>query len=450
MRRILLVVVAFAAWFRVQAGEPSKAILDYIERYRYIAVEEMINHGIPASITLAQGILESGAGQSELARQSNNHFGIKCHTGWTGDRVFYDDDAKGECFRKYDNAEESFHDHSYFLTSRTRYAELFTLDPTDYKGWAKGLKKAGYATNPEYAERLIKIIEDYDLHIYDKLTPDQLLAMEDHKKMETDPEPEPGPYGEVAEAKGYGKGVFYFNRIPTIIVQQGDTPESIAERHPGRLQQLLKYNDITASTRLEPGTKFYLQPKRNKGINKVVTVKEGATMWTISRDEGVKLSRLYKYNRLEPGQEPATGEVIFLRKKRDTAPALQKSKKETPATRVQKEKPSTKVKEEATPDPNKNNIIMEFEGEDSSDAVEDEGTIKVQIPTPKATPENTEMTAPVKQEPQLSPVLHTVAPKETLYGLSRQYGTTVEQLQKWNSISDNAISIGQQLIVGYK
>ncbi len=449
MRRILLLALGCIVWIAAQAGEPSKAILDYIERYRYIAVEEMVNHGIPASITLAQGILESGAGQSELARQSNNHFGIKCHTGWTGDRVFYDDDAKGECFRKYDNAEESFHDHSYFLTSRSRYAELFTLDPTDYKGWAKGLKKAGYATNPEYAERLIKIIEDYDLHAYDKLTPDQLLALEDNKKMDTEPEPEPGSYGDVAEAKGYGKGVFYFNRIPTTIVQQGDTPASIANRYPGRLEQLLKYNDISATTPLEPGTKFYLQPKRNKGINKQVTVKEGATMWTISRDEGVKLSRLYKYNRMEPGQEPAPGEVIFLRKKRDAAPALLKSKKETTTARVKTAKEKEAPQKEAAPDPDKNNILMEFDS-GSNDEADEEGTINVRLPAVQSTPEVTETVSPPKPQKDLVPVYHTVAPKETMYALSKQYGTTVEQLQAWNDMSDTNINIGQQLIVGYK
>lgn len=422
-----------AVYIEAGAMPASQAVLDYIERYRYIAVEEMVAHGIPASITLAQGILESGAGKSELASKSNNHFGIKCHTGWDGERVYHDDDAKGECFRKYKNAEESFRDHSIFLTGRSRYAELFTLDPTDYKGWARGLKKAGYATNPHYADRLIKLIEDYELFIYDKLTPDQLLAMEENKKVEQD---ESEIASEDANTKQYGTNIFYFNRIPTVIVQKGETPQILADRHVGRLNNFLKYNDISADTPLEPGTKFYLQPKRNKGLQKTHLVAVSETMWRISREEGVKLSKLYKYNLMEPGQEPAAGEVIYLRKKRETPPVL----RQYPTTIPLKESEEIIIDEPLEEEQViQEETLMEFEAEDEQANEE---------PRQPALEFESDTKTPLANN--LTPVYHEIAPKETLYAISRQYNTTVEELMDWNGLDSFDIRIGQQLIVGYK
>ena len=164
---IIVLVALLGSGFSLFAQQRNQAYVDYIQKYAHIAVSEQAKFGIPASITLAQGLLESGAGKSELALKSNNHFGIKCHTGWTGERTYHDDDAEQECFRKYKNVSESYDDHSLFLTSRPRYADLFSLKATDYKGWAHGLKKAGYATDPNYANKLIKIIEDYGLHQLD-------------------------------------------------------------------------------------------------------------------------------------------------------------------------------------------------------------------------------------------------------------------------------------------
>lgn len=168
MRR-LLPILFLAALLPVAAFADEKD--RYIEKWAATAVREMQRSGIPASITLAQGLVESRAGLSDLAKEGNNHFGIKCHSGWTGGRMYHDDDAKGECFRVYDSAEESFRDHSDFLTGRQRYAALFRLDITDYKGWAEGLRKAGYATSPSYASQLIKVIEDYKLYEYDVMSP---------------------------------------------------------------------------------------------------------------------------------------------------------------------------------------------------------------------------------------------------------------------------------------
>jgi len=424
--RFIATLIGVFSSFQLGAFNPSQAVLDYIERYRYIAVEEMVQHGIPASITLAQGILESGSGKSELAAKSNNHFGIKCHTGWTGDRVYHDDDAKGECFRKYKNAEESFHDHSYFLTSRSRYAELFKLKPDDYKGWAKGLKKAGYATNPHYADRLIKLIEDYELYIYDKLTTDQLLAMEENKKFDKEDETEIA----TADPKGYGINIFYFNRIPTVIVQQGETVQVLADRHTSRIHNFLKYNDITETTKLEPGSKFYLQPKRNKGLEKTHLVAVGESMWTISRDEGVKLQKLYKYNLMEPGQEPAAGEIIHLRKKRDSAPVLRNTQQSI--AKPAKVNTDLIIDEPIEED---DEMIMEFESTEST--------------TTKAASSDIEFDDKAIED-ELTPILHTVEAKETLYSISRQYSTTVDSIKNWNGLTGNDIKIDQQLIVGYK
>lgn len=168
MKRLLL-IICFSSLFPLAllADEKDR----YIKKWAATAVSEMERSGIPASITLAQGLVESGAGLSDLATEGNNHFGIKCHNGWTGGRMYHDDDAKGECFRVYDSAEQSFRDHSDFLTSRQRYASLFRLDTSDYRGWAEGLMKAGYATSSTYASQLIKVIEDYKLYEYDVMSP---------------------------------------------------------------------------------------------------------------------------------------------------------------------------------------------------------------------------------------------------------------------------------------
>ena len=171
MKKKIYITILFLQLTLVLYGQSytQADIYNYIDTYASVAVEKMNQHGIPASITLAQGILESGAGQSDLAKFANNHFGIKCHNDWSGQTYHKDDDAKDECFRKYKSPQESFEDHSHFL-KKNRYAELFTLERTDYKAWAKGLKKAGYATNPQYAERLVKIIEDYQLYRFDNNT----------------------------------------------------------------------------------------------------------------------------------------------------------------------------------------------------------------------------------------------------------------------------------------
>jgi flagellum-specific peptidoglycan hydrolase FlgJ len=210
----------------------NKYSLQYIKRYAPIAVSEMHKYNVPASITLAQGILESGNGRSQLASKSNNHFGIKCHTGWKGAKVYHDDDEKGECFRKYKYVESSYEDHSQFLSGRRRYASLFTLKKTDYKGWSKGLKKAGYATDKNYPKKLIKIIETYELYEFDKIRKKDLKQVKkETKKTQRKP-----------RLKTKKRSKNYYE------VKKGDTLYSIARKHETTVADLKRINDLTSNT----------------------------------------------------------------------------------------------------------------------------------------------------------------------------------------------------------
>ncbi len=210
----------------------NKYSLQYIKRYAPIAVSEMHKYNVPASITLAQGILESGNGRSQLASKSNNHFGIKCHTGWKGAKVYHDDDEKGECFRKYKYVESSYEDHSQFLSGRRRYASLFKLKKTDYKGWSKGLKKAGYATDKNYPKKLIKIIETYELYEFDKIREKDLKRV---KKETAKNQRKP-------KVKTKKRVVKYYQ------VKKGDTLYSIAKKYETTVANLKKINDLTSNT----------------------------------------------------------------------------------------------------------------------------------------------------------------------------------------------------------
>jgi flagellum-specific peptidoglycan hydrolase FlgJ len=210
----------------------NKYSLQYIKKYAPIAVSEMHKYKVPASITLAQGILESGNGRSQLASKSNNHFGIKCHTGWKGAKVYHDDDEKGECFRKYKYVESSYEDHSQFLSGRRRYASLFALRKTDYKGWSKGLKKAGYATDKNYPKKLIKIIETYELYEFDKIREKDLKRV---KKETSKTERKP-------KIKTKKRAKKYYE------VKKGDTLYSIARKYETSVTKLKKVNDLTGNT----------------------------------------------------------------------------------------------------------------------------------------------------------------------------------------------------------
>ena len=284
---------------------------EYINKYKDAAIYQMKTQGVPASIILAQGLLESDNGNSYLAIKANNHFGIKCHKTWTGPTVHQDDDAKNECFRKYSNPEKSYKDHSDFLRGARRYSLLFDLEPTDYRGWSYGLKKAGYATNPSYAEMLIKIIEENNLYIFDKG-----IAVEVES-------PTKG-LGDLVDIDKFvidlnkHRKVYTRNRIKYIIVKKGDSYANLTKELELLPWQLASYNEISKESSLKDGQELYIQPKRTKAeVNHSVHVAEkGETMYSVSQMYGIKLKSLYRKNRMMIGEELEVGQVIQLRKRK--------------------------------------------------------------------------------------------------------------------------------------
>lgn len=314
MHKIYLIVTFFFVSASIYAQPGSKRITrsEYIAMYKDEAIKEMHNSGVPASITLAQGILESGDGNSALARYANNHFGIKCHSSWNGPTFIQDDDAKDECFRKYKTALESFADHSDFL-KRKRYAFLFELKPTDYKGWAKGLKKAGYATNPKYPQLLIDLIEKNDLAQYDRVKPGKIKKgkKEDSKELLAEKSETPN-----SKKRGQHTTLLSANNIRYINVKPEDSFEKIAEEFNMGLWQLYKYNDLDKDKPLFDEGILYLQPKRGRAQEEYHIVRTGETMWDISQKYGVKLKKLLKKNGMYEGDQPKQGDKIYMQKKK--------------------------------------------------------------------------------------------------------------------------------------
>jgi len=292
----------------------------YIEKWKNEAITQMNLHKIPASITLAQGILESGNGNSKLASKANNHFGIKCHKSWTGKTFYQDDDEKDECFRKYNNAKESFKDHSLFL-QKNRYKGLFELKITDYKGWAKGLKKAGYATNPKYPKLLISLVERYNLSQYD--TPEDLIAanLEEKKKEEKTPivikegKSDNSPTETIVYSLKRKNGKTA-NKVPFVVTRKGDSYAKLAKDLQIREWQIRKYNDLMEKHTFSEGERVFTKPKRCRAKEKYHYAKKGETFRDISQLYGVKLKKLYRKNRMEKGTNPKTGQKIYLRKRK--------------------------------------------------------------------------------------------------------------------------------------
>jgi len=325
----ILALICFVS--AAMASQTRMTRSEYIDKWKDEAIYQMVVYKIPASVTLAQGILESGDGNSELARGANNHFGIKCHSTWTGEKAYHDDDKKGECFRVYNHAQLSYDDHSEFLL-KNRYSSLFDLKITDYKGWAKGLKKCGYATSPKYANLLIGLVEDNNLTQFDKVG----MKMIKNGDM---PDREAFSLGEsVAEAtkkerkkekkqKGYTGNnklpevsislkrsiKISDNNIKFILAKEGDTFESIARELEIMPWQIWKYNDLSKSSPLTSGQMLYIQPKRGIAKAKWHMVVEGETMRDISQKHGIKMKKIYKKNNLTPGSQPKVGQKISLR-----------------------------------------------------------------------------------------------------------------------------------------
>ena len=297
---------------------------EYIEKYKSIAIAHMEHYGIPASITMAQGILESSCGNSHLSRTSNNHFGIKCKKNWTGEKVYHDDDEKGECFRKYPTVEESYRDHAEFLDKSPRYDSLFVYSSSDYRSWARGLKAAGYATAPDYAERLVRIIEENKLYLLDRENGEKLYA-ESHGAVPTETSTEvpatgredgvnPNAYRVTINAhRGYN--VYRTNNVCYIIAKEGDRFEHIASLFAVSAKNLRRYNDVAASTQPEKGDIVFIERKRKSWEGNVLlhTVRHDETLHDIAQAYGIRERSLLKLNRLNPDSKLVNGQTIKVR-----------------------------------------------------------------------------------------------------------------------------------------
>lgn len=305
--RLTVWVVLIAMWVADATAQNMKwnnRYQTYIDQYRDLAIEEMLRYKIPASITLAQGILESGAGQSLLARKGNNHFGIKCH-GWTGLKIYMDDDARQECFRAYKNAKQSYEDHSKFLTSNSRYQKLFRLKVTDYKGWARGLKECGYATSPTYADRLIGLIELYKLYEYDKARGyDKFMANNSGRRTNN-------------ASDGSLHAIHIYNKNYFLQARKGDTFESIGREIGISGKKIAKYNERDYNSRLVENELIWLKKKQKKADKayegRLHRVKDGESMYSIAQYYGIRLKNLYKMNKLSPDYQLRVGDLLRLR-----------------------------------------------------------------------------------------------------------------------------------------
>jgi LysM repeat protein len=434
----------------------------YIEKYKSAVVAEMQRTQIPASIKMAQAILESNAGRSTLATNANNHFGIKCGNQWTGGTFYLQDDDKDSegkpipsCFRKYSKPVESFVDHSEFIRDPKkvqRYGPLFDLPITDYKGWANGLQKGGYATNPQYASILIRLIETYELF---KLDAEGAALAGSHK---------PGRPGRAARAAGTSN----LNNRRVVITASNNTLIDVAKTHGVSITNLRKYNeklDVPADMPLPAKTYIFLQPKRNawRGKNKYHYVTEGQSMYRISQMYGIKLDKLYKRNHLPEGVQVIPGGRLKLRgcpPKSDSPPFRASTGFEdriTPAsTSVQGGNTPGTPTQPTRPNPgtgaNKPGPVKITEdGYLDIDITPGGGTTPAPqtggvTPPPPSGPVTAPST-PNNTPAGTQPMFHTVAAGETLFAISRRYNTTVEAIQRLNNMTGTALSIGQQIRV---
>ena len=290
-----------------ESPQPKMTRTEYVEKYKSIAIAHMKRYGIPASITMAQGILESSAGNSDLARRSNNHFGIKCKKNWTGAKVYHDDDAKGECFRAYPTVEESYEDHAKFLDDSPRYDSLFAYPSNDYKSWARGLKAAGYATATDYATRLVKIIEDMKLYLLDNEgdeTPKNSVAV-------SDVQVNPNAYRVTVNSHN-GYSVYRSNHASYVVAKEGDTYESIGKTFEVSPAILRMFNDAAKDATLTKGDIVYIEYKSTHWLGDEMQHKVGAkeNIRSISQLYGIRLKSLLKLNKMNEGDDVKTGDVI--------------------------------------------------------------------------------------------------------------------------------------------
>ncbi len=411
----LILIGSLAFWCNAAMAQ-NPAIIQYVNTYKFIAIKEMQRTGIPASIKLAQGILETEAGNSDLVRRSNNHFGIKCKNTWTGDKVYHDDDERGECFRSYGSAEDSYKDHSDFLKNSPRYAFLFDLDPEDYEGWAKGLKKAGYATNPKYTQQLLKYIEDYNLQLYSLIAlgkknisdEDAMYAANNSNNtpqialVASRPVPSQNikqgvvlPQPGTSKRAQYPQEEFKINDTKVLFAAAGASLLAIADQYDVRYQHLIDFNELAENTDILPQDQLiFLQRKRRQGATEFHIAQKGETVYDIAQAEGIRLENLISYNQPGINDPLLEGQKIYLQK--DAA-----------KQGVREEEKIVAVNENAH--------------------------------SPSSLPATTSTSG--------STVKHIVLGKETLYSIAKKYDVGVDQLRSWNSLQKDDIKAGQELLI---
>jgi len=408
----VIFIVAACIVLMHTASAQNATIIQYINTYKFIAIKEMQRTGVPAAIKLAQGILETQAGMSDLVQRSNNHFGIKCKTAWSGEKVYHDDDERGECFRAYSSAEDSYKDHSDFLRNSSRYAFLFNLDPEDYAGWAKGLKKAGYATNPRYTQQVIKYIEDYNLNLYTLIalgkksiqdedaiyamntpviTPRVIAVNSASNKNYT----KPAVYHTVKDVKPlktvYPQGEFRINETKVILAPAGSSLLAIADQYNVKYKHLLDFNEFEEGDDvLDYDQLIFLQRKRKQGAADFHIVQPGEDLYDISQSEGIRLDNLLDYNQLNADDVPQEGQKVYLQK--------------------------TAAKQ----------------------AFENGEKVLLQSAFNAADAQLTTMVNTTK---------HIVTNKETLYSIAKKYAVAIDQLKTWNSLQTNDLKVGQELLI---
>lgn len=417
MNRVIIMFLGFIS-FHCSFAQQRQGVLDYIERYKKIAIDEMVRCGIPASITLAQGIHESNCGQSPLSREANNHFGIKCKAEWEGKKYYLDDDAPDECFRVYEHAEASYADHSDFLVTRSRYADLFQLRITDYAGWAHGLKAAGYATNPKYAQILIKQIEDYNLQQFDQAglalirekgkpssypysppaatasTPKETPKPDVEKKeVESAPIAFMGSVENEAPVSTHesNRKEYSVNGLRTLLATANEDPLKIAMDYQLDFLLVMQYNDLTTGEHFKEGEYIFLQPKKSKSSEKTYQVNKGESMRDVAQKFGIRLRDLYSKNLMKPNDQPRAGETLFLRDKRKAPPQTV--------------------------------TYAQF--------------LKAKNPVRSATPKKL----------NTSDAAYQVQPSDTLFSIARKFNMSVEELKALNNLDSVTIREGQHLVV---
>jgi LysM repeat protein len=389
MKKIILLLSISISFSQLLYAQNMTAA-EYVALYKDIAIREMKRMGVPAAISLAQGILETESGNSDLVKKSNNHFGIKCKSTWTAETVSHDDDAPGECFRAYKNAEDSYRDHSNFLRGSSRYAFLFRLNPGDYKAWAYGLRKAGYATNPKYPEILIKNIEDNNLEQY-TLEGVNEVPVFDTSKYSNDPEDK--SVIDLLKSNGQNDSVnkiieppkLIINGSKALFVTKGTSLLAIASQNNINLNRLLEINDLGKDGLLDKDQYIFLEKKQKQGDRDYYIVQQNETLYDVAQKNGIILQSLYDYNNISSADNIYPGTKILLR------PSLEKEVSNTTNTA------------------------------DNSDL------------------QNSSSATELKT--------HEVQPRENLYAISKKYGVSVEQLKEWNNLKGNNLIVGQQLII---